>query len=156
MKNIVKKNMVVEPYSGFAQRYNMIIGILLIALSTSILFLILQIGIAFIADIFFIVGSCIGLYFTFKNRKKSQSHIETGLVVGFTGSVLSLLMISFFIWIIYYIPVFGFDFILLLQYIISFFWFYGILYVLAGIIIGYLFGNYYKKRENVGKESPLF
>jgi len=149
--------MVAETYSGFAQRYNMLIGVLLCAFSTSILFLIMPFfyGFIFLADIFLVVGGVIGLYFTFRFRKESQSHIKTGLIVGLTGSVLSLILISFFVWILVSLE-FGFDFILLLLYILNFFWFYGILYVLAGIIIGYLFGNYYKKRENVGKESPLF
>jgi len=153
----VKKYMVAETYSGFAQRYNMLIGVLLCAFSTSILFLIMPFfyGFIFLADIFLVVGGVIGLYFTFRFRKESQSHIKTGLIVGLTGSVLSLILISFFVWILVSLE-FGFDFILLLLYILNFFWFYGILYVLAGIIIGYLFGNYYKKRENVGKESPLF
>ena len=149
--------MVAETYSGFTQRYNMLIGVLLWAFSTSILFLIMPFyyGFIFLADIFLVVGGVIGLYFTFRYRKESQSHIKTGIIVGLTGSVLSLILISFFVWIMVSLEL-GFDFILLLLYILSFFWFYGILYVLAGIIIGYLFGNYYKKRENVGKESPLF
>jgi len=147
--------MVVETYSGFAQRYNMIIGVLINALTTSILFLTMPFyyGFIFLADIFLVIGGSIGLYFTFRYRKESQSHIKTGIIVGFTGSVLSLLLMCFFVWIMVSLEL-GFDFILLLLYILSFFGVYGILYVLAGIILGYLMGNYYRKRENVGKESP--
>ena len=148
--------MAAESYSGFAQRYNMMIGVLLCAFSTSILFLILPIGIFFIADIFLVVGSFIGLYFTFRYKKESQSHIKIGIIVGLAGSVLSLLLISCFDWIFYFIPTHGFDFILLLQYTLFLFWYYGIMYVLVGIILGYIFGSYYRNREVVKTESPLF
>ena len=94
--------MVVESYSGFAQRYNMIIGVLICALLTSILFLIMPFfGLFIVADVFLVVGCCIGLYFTFKNRKELQSHIEMGIVVGFVGSFFSLLLITFFNSILY-------------------------------------------------------
>ena len=148
--------MVNESYSGFAQRYNMMIGVLICALLTNILFLILPIGIFFIADIFLVLGNCIGLYFTFRYRKESQSHIKTGIIVGLVGSVLSLLLISCFDWIFYFIPTHGLDFILLLQYILFLFVYYGIMYVLVGIILGYIFGSYYRNREMVKTESPLF
>ena len=147
--------MVAETYSIFAQRYNMMIGVLIVAFSTSILFLILPFGFFFIADIFLVVGGGIGLYFTLKNRKESQSPIKTGIIVGLTGSVLSLLLISFFDWILYSLE-YSFDFMLFLEYTLILFAYYGIMYVLVGIILGYLFGNYNKKREYVGQESPLF
>ena len=157
MKNVVKKYMVAKTYSEFAQRYNMMIGVLLCALSTSILFLILPFfdGLIFLADIYLIVGCGIGLIFTFKYRKKSQAHVKTGIIVGFTGSVLALLFIGIFDWIVYSLY-FGFDFILLLQYLLLLFAYYGIMYVLVGIILGYVSGNYYKKKENIDKKSPLF
>ena len=156
MKNVVKKYMVAKTYSGFAQRYNMPIGVLISALLTNILFLIIPFGLFILADIFLVIGSCIGLYFTFKYRKESQSHIKTGIIVGLAGSVLSLLLISCFDWIFYIIPLIGFDFILFLQYTLMLFAYFGIFYVLVGLTLGYLFGNYYKKREYVDKESPLF
>jgi len=148
--------MAFESYSGLAQRYNMILGVLICAFSTSILFLIFPIGIFFMADILLVVGTCIGLYFTFRYRKESQSHIKTGILVGLAGSVLSLLLISCFDWIFYFIPTQGFDFILLLQYILFLFAYCGIMYVLVGIILGYIFGIYYRNREVVKTESPLF
>jgi len=147
--------MVAETYSGFIQKYNVMIGVLLCALSTSILILIFPMGLFFLGDIYLVVGGGIGLYFTFKNRKESQSHIKTGIIVGLTGPVLSLILISFFMWI-WYSLTWGFDFIIFLQYIFSFFVYYGIFYVLVGVILGYLFGNYYRKREAVKTESPLF
>lgn len=148
--------MVAETYSGFAQRYNMTIGVLICALLTNVLFLILPIGIVVIADIFLVIGSCTGLYFTFKYRKESQSHIKTGIIVGLTGSVLSLLLISCFDWIFYLIPVYGFDFILFLEYTLILFVYYGIIFAIVGIILGYIFGSVYRKRESVDKETPLF
>ena len=101
-----------KAYSGFAQRYNMIIGVLISALLTNILFLFIPFGsIFFMADILLVIGSCIGLFFTFKYRKESQSPIKTGLIVGLTGSIFTLLLISCFDWIFYFIPAYGVDFI---------------------------------------------
>jgi len=150
----VKKYMVAQTYSGFAQRYNMLIGVLICTLITSILFIIYPLEFFFIADIYLVVGVCIGLYFTFRYRKESQSHIKTGIIVGITGSVLSLLLICFYLWI-WYSLTWGFDFFLFLQYIFFFFAFYGIFYLLVGIIIGYLFGYYYRNKEAEMTKSPL-
>ena len=138
--------MAFESYSGFAQRYNMMIGILLCAFLTTILFLILPSGLFFMADMFLVVGNCIGLYITFKNRKESQSHIKTGIIVGLTGSVLSLLLIGFSQWVFHSLT-YGFDFILFLDYILYLLIFTGIMYVLVGIILGYIFGNLYRNKE---------
>ena len=146
--------MVAQTYSGFAQRYNMLIGILICALFTSILTLILLIGFFFLGDVFLVVGGGIGLYFTFKNRIESQSHIKTGIIVGLIGPVLSLILISFFFWIWSSLE-FGFDFFIFLQWILSFFAYYGIFYLLVGIITGYLFGYYYRKKEVEMTKSPL-
>ena len=148
--------MVVKTYFGNVQKYNILLGVFLCAFLTSFLFLIMPLGIIFPADIYLVVGGGIGLYITFKNRKESQSHIETGIVVGFVGSFLSLLLIVFFDWILYYIPAYGLDFILFLQIILIYSAYYGILYILLGILIGYLFGRHYRKKENVGKKAPLF
>jgi len=148
--------MVVKTYSGNVQKYNILIGVLLCAFLTSFLFLIMPLGFVFPADIYLIVGCGIGLYITIKNRKESQSHIETGIVVGFVGSVLSLFLIGFFEWIVYYIPAYGLDFILLLQLILILYAYYGMFYIPVGILLGYLFGRYYRKKENVGKKSPQF
>lgn len=138
--------MTIEPYVGFAQRNNMMIGILICAFTTSVLFILIPSGIFFMADIFLVVGCCIGLYLTFNNRKESQSHIKTGIIVGIIGSVLSLLLISLFDWIIYSVR-YGFDFLLFLEYTLSLILYFGIFYVAVGAILGYLFGSYYKKRE---------
>ncbi len=147
--------MATEPYTGFIQRYNMMIGVLTCALITSVLFLVMPSGIFFMADMFLVMGCCIGLYLTFKNRKESQTHIKTGLIVGLTGSFLALLMISFFIWILYSLEL-GFNIIIFLEYILGFFLYYGIMYALVGIIVGYLFGNHYKKKEDPAKKTPYY
>ena len=138
--------MTVESYSGFAQRNNMMIGVLICAFTTSVLFFFMPAGIFFMADIFLVVGCGIGLYLTFKNIKESQSHIKTGIIVGLTGSVLALFLISLFAWILYSLD-FGFDFLLFFEYSLSLFLYYGIFYVAVGVMVGYLFGSYYKKRE---------
>ena len=148
--------MVAETDSGFAQRYNMAIGVLLSVLITNILFLILPTGFFFMGDIILVIGGCIGLYFTFRYLNESQSHIKTGIIVGLTSSILSLLSIGFFDWIFYLIPIYGVDVILLLNYLLFLLLNFAIMYVLVGIILGYLFGRYYRKKENVGKKAPLF
>jgi len=98
------------------------------------------------ADIYLVIGGGIGLYLTFKNIKESQSHIKTGIIVGLTGSVLSLFLIGFFDWI-YYSVYYGFDLILFLNYILYIFVVNGIMYVLVGIILGYIFGYLYSNKE---------
>ncbi len=138
--------MTVESYSGFAQRNNMMIGVIICAFTTSVLFFFMPSGIFFMADIFLVLGCGIGLYFTFKNIKESQSHIKTGIIVGLTGSVLSLLLIGLFDWIFYSFD-FGFDFLLFLEYTLILILYFGIFYVAVGAILGYLFWSYYKKRE---------
>lgn len=148
--------MVAEPYSGFAQKYNMIIGILLCAFITNILFLLLPFGLFFIADIFLVIGSCIGLYFTFRYRKESQSHIKTGIIVGLLGSILSLFLICCFDWIFYFIPAIGFDILLFFEYLLLLFVYYGIMFVMVGMIVGYIFGYVFRNREDESNTSPLF
>ena len=138
--------MTVESYSGFAQRNNMMIGVLICAFTTSVLFFFIPTSFFFLADIFLVLGCCIGLYFTFRNIKESQSHIKTGIIVGLTGSVLSLLLISLFEWILYSLE-FGFDFLILLNLTLALLLYYGIFYVAVGALLGYLFGSYYKRRE---------
>ena len=138
--------MTVEPYSGFAQRNNMMIGILICAFTTSVLFFFIPFGFFFDGDIFLVLGCGIGLYLTFKNIKESQSHIKTGIIVGIIGSVLALILISLFDWIIYSVR-YGFDFLLFLEYTLILILYFGIFYVAVGAILGYLFGSYYKKRE---------
>ena len=146
--------MVAKNYSGNVQKYNILLGILLCGFITSFLFFIMPFGIIFPSDVYLVVGGGIGLYFTFKNRKESQSHMETGIVVGFVGSVLSLLLIVLFEWILYSLSANGLDFILLIEIILSSFAYYGIQFILLGIILGYLIGRYYRKKEYLNKESP--
>ena len=148
--------MAAETYSGFAQRYSMVIGVLLSVLITNVLFLILPTGFFFEGDIILIIGGSIGLFFTFKYRKEYQSHIKTGVIVGLTSSILSLLVIGFFDWIFYFIPVYGADVVLLLQYQLFLLFNFSIMYIIVGVIMGYLFGNHYKKKDDAGKKTPYF
>jgi len=148
--------MVAETDSGFAQRYNMAIGVLLSILITNVLFLILPRGFFFRGDIILVIGSCIGLFFTFKYRKESQLHIKTGVIVGITSSILSLLLISFVEWIFYTIYIYRIDIFFLLFYILDYILNLSIMYVIVGAILGYLFGNHYKKKEDPTKKTPYF
>jgi len=147
--------MAIENYSGFAKRYNMVIGVLLSGLITSIFFLILPIGFFFLGDILLVIGSCIGLYFTFKKRKDSQLHIKTGVIVGLVGSVLSLMLIGLFNWIWSSIG-YEFDFIFLLNILVYLFVNNGIIYVVVGIILGYIFGNTFRKKDTPETKYPLY
>ena len=146
--------MVTEFFSEFVQKNNMLVGILICALITSILWIIFPIGAFFVADIYLVIGNCLGLYLTFKNRKETQSHIKTGIIVGLTGSILGLILIGILDWIVYSFWT-RFDFFLLMEYLVFLFYYYGIVFALGGLIAGYLFGNRYKKRDNIGKTTSL-
>ena len=138
--------MTIEPYIGIFQRYNIMFGVLLSALLISILFIFFPFGFIFLADIFLVIGVCIGLYITFKNRNESQSYIKIGIIVGLTGSLLSLVLIVFFDWILYSLN-YGFDFIIFLEYLLHLFMVNGILFAIVGIILGYFYGSFYRRKE---------
>jgi len=142
--------MVAETYPGFVQKYNVFIGIIICALVPSILLTIgflFYIGFIFLGDIYIIFGYFFGLYITFKYRKESQSHIKTGLIVGLIGSVFSLILSSILLTLVYGVDiVFSFLFIFVNA---------GIIDVFIGLILGYVFGNYYKKKEAEMTKSPL-
>lgn len=142
--------MTIEPYIGIFQRHNILIGVLLSALLTSIASFVFIpfgfFGFVFWADIFLVIGVGIGLYITFKNINESQSPIKTGLIVGLTGSLLSLVLIGLFLWISYSLT-YGFDFILFLVYLANLFLVNGIMYAIVGIILGYFYGSFNKRKE---------
>ena len=147
--------MTIESYVGFAQKYNMVIGVLLSGLITSIFFMIFPTGFFFLGDILLVIGSCIGLYFTFKKKKETQLHIKTGVIVGLVGSVLSLFLIGLFNWIWYSID-FGFEFVYLLDLLLYLFVSNGIIYAIVGIILGYLFGSSFRKKDTPETKYPLY
>jgi len=138
--------MTVETYSGFFQKYNVFIGIIVCVLLASISLTILPFGFLFLGDIYIGLGCFFGLYITFKYKKESQSHIKTGLIVGLTGSVLSLVFSSILLTLVY-----GADIVLSFTFI---FVNSGIIYISIGLILGYAFGYYNKKKEQT--ESPLY
>ena len=142
--------MVAQTYSGFAQRYNMLIGILICALFPSILLTIgflFYIGYLFLGDIYIVFGCFFGLYITFKYKKESQSHIKTGLIVGLIGSVLSLILSSILLTLVYRVDIVV-SFVFIFRYA-------GIIYVFIGLILGYVFGYYYRNKEAEMTKSPL-
>jgi len=144
-----------EPYIGFFQKHNMTIGVLLSSLITSIFFMVYPTGFFFLGDILLVIGSCVGLYFTFKKIKDTQLHIKTGVIVGLVGSVLSLLLIGLFNWIWYSVDS-GFDFIFLLDLFVYLLVSNGIMYVIVGIILGYLFGYYFRNKDTPETKYPLY
>ena len=147
--------MTIENNSEFLQRYNMIIGVLLSGLITSLFFLVYPLGFFFLGDIYLVIGSCIGLYFTFKKRKDTQLYIKTGVIVGLVGSVLSLVLIGLFTWILYSID-YVFDFIFLLDLLVFLFLSYGIMYVIVGIILGYIFGYIFRNKDTPETKYPIY
>ena len=134
--------MVSEFYTEYVKKYNMFFGILICALITSILFVILPTGFLFWGDIHLLIGACIGEYFTLKTKKETQTYIKLAVIVGFSGSLVALILNALFFWIAYLLPG-GIDFIsTLLVFLISS----GIMYVMTGIIIGILFGIGFRNR----------
>jgi hypothetical protein len=117
--------------------------------------MVLPTGIFFLGDILLVIGSCIGLYFTFKKRKDKQLHIKTGVIVGLVGSVLSLVLIGLFNWIWYSVE-YVFDFIFLLDLLVYLFVSNGIFYAIVGIILGYLFGYYFRNKDTPETKYPLY
>jgi len=138
--------MSIESYSGFTQRYNMLIGISICTLFTSILLAIMPYGFFFLGDIYLVIGCCFGLYFTFKYKKESQSHIKTGIIVGLVGSVLSIILASLFVALAYGIDFFLFLIALIVNVMI--------MYVFVGLILGYLFGYYYRNKGTAELKYP--
>jgi len=132
--------MTTESRPDFAQRYNILLGIIICGILAAIYSLVLQIGVVALGDIFLVVCCCVGLFVTFENRKESQSHLKTGIIVGLAGSILSLVLIALGFSLVYMI-----DFISML---IIVFLNNGIIFIFVGLIVGYLFGNYYRKRES--------
>ena len=143
--------MTVETYSGFFQKYNVFIGIIICALFTSILQTIgflFYIGFLFLGDIYIVLGCFFGLYITFKYKKESQSHIKTGLIVGLIGSVLSLILSSILLALVYEADI-----------VLSFLFIFvnsGIIYIVIGLIFGYVFGYYYGKKELEQTKYPSY
>jgi len=140
--------MVAQTYSGFVQKYNMLIGIIICVLFTSISLTIFPYGLLFLGDIFIGLGCFFGLYITFKYKKESQSHIKTGLIVGLIGSVLSLILSSILLALVYEADI-----------VLSFLFIFvnaGIIYIVIGLIFGYVFGYYYGKKELEQTKYPSY
>ena len=143
--------MVSEFYNGYVKKNNMLFGILIIALVTSIFFIIIPTGFFFTGDIHLLIGTLVGEYFTFKTRKETQSFIKLGVIVGAAGAFLALILDALFFWIAYLIPG-GYEYLL-------YFFLYlavssGIIYIMIGIIVGLLFGISFRNRA-AREESPL-
>lgn len=132
---------------GFTQRYSMVIGILICSLFTGIMFLIFPIAFIFLADLYLVAGCCLGLYFTFKKKQDSQSHIKTGVIVGAVGSVLVLVFFCLFVWIVYSLYYGFINFLIFLDFLLGLIATIGIIYIFVGIILGYLFGYYFRGKE---------
>ena len=144
--------MVSEFYNGYVKENNKLFGILICALITAILFVIIpQIAFIFPGDIHLLIGTCVGQYFTFKNRKETQSYIKLGVIVGAAGAFLALILDAVFYWIAYALLI-GFD--VLLYLLISLAFYSGIMYIITGIIIGIFFGIGFRNRAT-REESPL-
>jgi hypothetical protein len=133
------------------EKYNIVSGILIIVLISFLGFLIFPgLFLFWYGDIYYTLGCIIGLYILFKHRKPEQSITKTSLKVGIIGTAISSFLISIFQWS-YSLYILGFfDIILLGVYILNF----APLAIFNGILIGYFFA-YYKKRRELTEESSL-
>ncbi|MHA2128524.1 MAG: hypothetical protein ACW99L_01000 [Promethearchaeota archaeon] len=93
----------------------------------------------------------IGLVLTFKKLKPDQLFIKTGVIIGTSGGFISSFLISTFFWVIYVFE-FNLDLIALGFNILNFIPF----AVIYGLIIGYFYGSYKRRKEESERESPFF
>jgi len=130
-------------FLSYATEKNLVFGVIITCAITFLGFIIYPyLGIFAYGDIYLIIGLIVGEVFIFKFRKEDQPFIKMGVLTGIGGGVFSSLIITIYVWILYS-NIYGYnivDFsIFLLNYIIF--------YVLYGIIIGYLFGTIYIRKE---------
>ncbi len=130
-------------FLSYVNEKNLVFGIIITSVITFIGFVIYpSLAILTWADIYLIIGLIISEIFVFKARKESQQFIKTGVLVGLGGGGFSSLFISIYWWILYSNNL-GYNiinFFLILSQTIIF-------YLLYGIIIGYLFGTIYMRKE---------
>jgi len=130
-------------FLSYVNEKNLVFGIIITSVITFIGFVIYpSLAILTWADIYLIIGLIISEIFVFKARKESQQFIKTGVLVGLGGGGFSSLFISIYWWILYSNNL-GYN-------IINFFRILSqtiIFYLLYGIIIGYLFGTIYMRKE---------
>ncbi len=131
-------------------------GILISAIITTTFYVIISIismivgeiifsGFYLVADLEFLVGSIFGVVFFFKNREPNQDFLKYGIIVGIFGGILSCVFISIYQTMLVLITVSG---------PVTVFFFYFILTILSGAIIGLLTGAflalYYSYKDEKG------
>jgi hypothetical protein len=130
-------------FLDYAVEKNLQFGIIITSLITFLGFVFYPyLAIFAYADIYLIIGLIISEIFVFKSRKENQPFIKTGVLVGVGGGGFSSLFITIYWWILYS-NIYGYNiinfFTILLQTIIF--------YILFGLIIGYLLGSIYMRKE---------
>ncbi|MFX1385362.1 MAG: hypothetical protein ACFFBP_23340 [Promethearchaeota archaeon] len=97
-----------------------------------------------------IFGAILGLIFSLKNRKVNQKSLNTGLVVGIVGAILSAISITLFRLSIELIVSGSIPIIFNLFYLSNL-----ILALFIGIIFGGLMGYYYSRKSDKHKKKSL-
>ena len=128
-----------------AREKNVESGIILVALCSLIIYIstsFFYFGFIFWADYQILIGTIIGVRFTFKNQKPEQATLKYGVLTGIGGGGLSALFISIYEWIL----------ISVIQGIDLWVLFFIFLYILIsggviGLIIGALMSTFYMYKE---------
>jgi hypothetical protein len=128
-----------------AKEKNLLSGIIIADLIAFISYLLFPSGILFFGDLHMIIGVSIGVYFGLKNKKKEDSEMKTGLIIGVFGAFLTAISMSLFEWILY-ITFSGFSVTALLFYLI---WF-VLEALIIGLVISLIFALYFRiKRKKI-------
>ena len=134
-----------------AKEKNIISGIIIGDLITFIAYVIFPSGLVFVGDFQMIIGVLIGVFFGLSNKKKPQSEIRLGLMIGILGALFAAFSLSMFEWILYTIFQ-GFSSGALL----FFFSFFMIEALVIGFPLGFLSGFYfYRKNRRIILKSKI-
>ncbi len=129
-----------------AKEKNILAGILIIDLISFISYILFPSGILFFGDLHLIIGISFGVYFGLSNKKKGDSEMKTGLLVGFLGAFLAAISMSLFEWILF-ITSYGFLITALLFFFLPYF---IIEASIIGLLLSLVFALYFRnKRKKV-------
>ncbi|MFW9877867.1 MAG: hypothetical protein ACFFG0_32700 [Candidatus Thorarchaeota archaeon] len=123
-------------------------GMIIIYSIAFISYVIFPSGIVYFGDIQMIIGCIVGIRFTLKNIKPSQSYFLHSIFVGLGGSILAGISFTMFDWV-YFSEVLRYSFISLLIIIE----FYLIEAIIIGLVMGIIIGKYFSYKSKFRIES---
>ena len=133
-------------------KYNVTSGVSLIVIISFMGFLIFPgLFLFWYGDVYYTIGCIVGIFVVFKNHKPEQSIIRTSLKVSILGTAIASFLISIFQWL-YTLYIYGYFDILLLGVIFLYFIPFALF---NGILIGYFYG-YYKRKRELAEEPSIF